>query len=121
MVSVICSRYETFALTVAEAMALGCPTVGAKAGGITEIIQDNVNGLLHRAGDPSDVATKIVQLLKNPTQAAELGRQAAADCERRYYPDIIAGQMVDFYGRVLNRRARPLRDQRGEDRLRSSR
>ena len=118
MVSVICSRYETFSYTAIEAMALGCPTVGAKAGGIAEIIQDNVNGLLHRAGDPSDIAAKIIQLLKNPAQAAELGRQAAADCERRYYPDVVAGRLVEFYRRVISRQALLLRDQRGGDRPR---
>ena len=86
-------------------MALGCPTIGANAGGIAEILDDGVNGLLHRAGDPSDIAAKIMDLLKNPGQAAELGRQAAADCERRYYPEVVAGQIVEFYRRVISRHA----------------
>ena len=103
MVSVVCSRWENGPYTVLEAVAMGCPTIGAKAGGIAEIIQDNVNGLLHRAGDPSDIATKIIQLLNNPAQAAKLGRQAAADCERRYYPDAVAGRMVEYYRRVVSR------------------
>ncbi len=116
MVSVACSRYETFPYTVIEAMALGCPTIGANAGGIAEILDDGINGLLHRAGDPSDIAAKIIHLLRNPGQAAELGRQAAADCERRYYPEVVAGQMVDFYRRVINRHAERPSDQRDRDR-----
>jgi len=120
MVSVIGSRYENFPLTVVEAMARGCPTVAAKVGGIPVILQDGDNGLLHQAGDPSDIATKIVQLLKNPAQAAELGRQAAADCERRYYPDVVAGRMVEFYRRIISRQALLLRDQCGGDRPRPS-
>jgi glycosyltransferase involved in cell wall biosynthesis len=103
MVTVVCSRYETFSLTTAEPMTLGCPTVAAKAGAIPDVLQDGVNGLLHRVGDPSDIATKIIQLLKNPAQAAELGRQAAADCERRYHPDVVAGRIVEFYQRVISR------------------
>jgi glycosyltransferase involved in cell wall biosynthesis len=111
MVSVVCSRWENGPYTVLEAAAMGCPTVGAKAGGIAEIIQDNVNGLLHRAEDPSDIATKIIQLLKNPAQAAEVGHQAAVDCERRYYPDVVAERLVDFYRRVISRSAPLARNQ----------
>ncbi len=42
-------------------------------GGIPEILQDSVNGLLHRSEDPADLAAKIVYLLRNPVRAAELG------------------------------------------------
>jgi glycosyltransferase involved in cell wall biosynthesis len=111
MVTVVCSRYETFALTMVEAMALGCPTVAANAGAMPEILQDGVNGLLHRAGDPDEIAARIVQLLNNPAQAAQLGRQAAADCELRFYPEVVARQMVDFYRRVLSKQASLPRNQ----------
>jgi glycosyltransferase involved in cell wall biosynthesis len=103
MVNVVCSRWESASYTVLEAAAMGCPTVGAKVGGIAEIIEDNVNGLLHRAGDPVDLAAKITQLLKDPAQAAELGRQAVAKCERRYYPEVVASRLVEFYGRAVKR------------------
>jgi len=101
MVTVVCSRYENFPLTVVEAMAVGCPIVAANAGGIAEIIQDGVNGLLHQAGDPEDLAAKIIRTLKNPAQSAQFGHQAAADCERLYYPDVVAGRIIEFYRRVL--------------------
>ena len=82
LVSVVCSRYDVFGLTAAEAMALGCPVVAARVGGLAEIITDDVDGLLHRAGDPDDLAAKLVALLTNPARAAELGRRAAARCEQ---------------------------------------
>jgi glycosyltransferase involved in cell wall biosynthesis len=110
MVSVVCSRYENFPLTVVEAMALGCPTVAADVGGIPEILQDEVNGLLHRSEDPADLAAKIVYLLKNPGRAAELGCKAALDCEQRFYPDVIAPQLVEFYRRVVDRPKRLLQN-----------
>jgi len=116
MVSVICSRYENFPLTVVEAMALGCPIVAANAGGIAEILQDGVNGLLHRAGDPSDIAAKIIHLLKNPVQAAQFGRQAAVDCERRFYPDVVASRLVEFYRRIISKQVLLPRGQRGGNR-----
>jgi glycosyltransferase involved in cell wall biosynthesis len=107
MVTVVCSRYENCPLTVVEAMALGCPTVAANTGGIPEILQDGVHGLLHRSDDPSDIAAKIIQLAQNPTQAAGLGHQAALDCERHLYPEPVARRFVELYLRAISRVARP--------------
>ena len=101
MVTVVCSRYENFPLTVVEAMALGCPTVAANVGGIPEILRDGVNGLLHQSGNTIEIASKIIQMLKNQAQAAQLGCQAAADCQRQFYPDVVAPCLIDFYRRVV--------------------
>ncbi len=110
-VSVVCSVYETFPNTVIESLALGCPIVAANVGGIPEIVRDDVNGLLHRASDPVDLASKIIRLMKAPKMAAALGQQGAIDCQRSYYPEVIAARTVDFYRRVIERaRARPKRD-----------
>src|SRR5262249_32367299 len=104
MVSVVCSRYENAPRALIEALSLGCPPVAARVGGIPETLQDQVDGLLHRPGDPDDLATQIVALLGDPARAAELGRHAAASCERRFNPEAIATRMVEFYRRVLARR-----------------
>jgi glycosyltransferase involved in cell wall biosynthesis len=112
MVSVVCSRYENLPLTVIEAMAVGCPIVAATAGGITEVIEDGVNGLLHRAGDPDDIAARIIHLLRNPGLASQLGRQAAADCERRFYPDVVAEKLAGFYRKAISERGLSARFQR---------
>ena len=97
MVTVVCSRYETFSMTAVEASALGCPVVAANVGAIPEIVQDGINGLLHQPEDSADIAAKVIRLMQDPSLAAQLGQQAAADCERRFYPDVVARQLVDFY------------------------
>lgn len=103
MVTVVCSRYENFPLTVVEAMALGCPTVAAHSGGISEIVRDGVNGSLHRPGDATDIASKIIQLLTNPAQAAQLGEEAASHCQRHFYPDVVAQRLIESYRRAVAR------------------
>jgi glycosyltransferase involved in cell wall biosynthesis len=117
MVTVVCSRYETFSLTTVEAMASGCPTVAARTGAIPEVLQDGVTGLLHRSEDCSDIAAKIIYLLKNPTRAAELGRQAASYCERQFYPDVVASRLLGFYRQVIRRRMSLPRNQRPSGRI----
>src|SRR5262249_14852057 len=111
LVNVVCSRYENAPRALIEALSLGCPTVAARVGGIPEILQDQVAGLLHRPEDPDDLAAQIVALLGDPARAAELGRHAAATCERRFSAQVVAAQSVEFYRRTLSR-SRTIRDGR---------
>jgi glycosyltransferase involved in cell wall biosynthesis len=99
-VTVICSRYDNFPATVLEAAALGCPTVAARVGGIPEIVRDGVDGLLHNAGDPDDLAAKLIAMLADPRRAAELGKQAAIRCEQEFHPIAIAARMVAHFRRA---------------------
>jgi glycosyltransferase involved in cell wall biosynthesis len=105
MVTVICSRYETFSMTAAEAMAQSCPIVATMAGGLSELIRDERNGLFCQPDDPVDLAEKILTMLDHPKIAATLGEQAAQDAVSRYHPRIIARQTLAFYHEVLARSA----------------
>jgi len=96
------SRYETFGIVVLEAMAYGCPLAATQTGGIAEIVEDGVNGVLARPGDPDDLASAILRLLEAPAFAAKLGRRAAEDATR-YHPDAIAHETALFHQSVLDR------------------
>jgi glycosyltransferase involved in cell wall biosynthesis len=58
------SLYESFGLVQLEAMASGCPVVGADAGAIPEVSGDAA--LLFDPHDPADMAEKIEQMLTAP-------------------------------------------------------
>ncbi len=51
--AVLSSAWENFPHTVVEALAVGTPVVATAVGGVPEIVQDGVNGLLVPAGDPT--------------------------------------------------------------------
>jgi glycosyltransferase involved in cell wall biosynthesis len=106
LVSVICSLYENFPYTVIEAMALGCPVVAARVGGIPEILREKSNGLLHEPSSPEDLALKLIMLMQNPTWAAQLGQQAAIDCKLQCEPRLIADRSIEFYRSVIHKRKR---------------
>jgi glycosyltransferase involved in cell wall biosynthesis len=106
LVTIVCSRYENAPRVLIEAMSLGCPIVAARVGGIPELLEDGQDGLLHRAEDADDLAARILSLLNNPARAAELGRSAAAACERRFDPEIIARQTMAFYRRLIRDRGK---------------
>jgi glycosyltransferase involved in cell wall biosynthesis len=103
MVNVVCSRYETISRVLLETMSVGCPVVVARAGGMVEAFENDVDALSHRSEDAEDLAAKIVSLLNNPARAAELGRQAAMNSERKFYPEVIASRLLDFYRDAIER------------------
>jgi glycosyltransferase involved in cell wall biosynthesis len=56
------SREEPFGRVVVEAMACGCPVVASAVGGLAEVVQDRVNGLLFAPDDRAGLARCIVEL-----------------------------------------------------------
>ncbi|MFB3816901.1 MAG: glycosyltransferase [Candidatus Methylomirabilales bacterium] len=64
---------EGLSLALLEAMAAGKPLVAARVGGIAEVVQDGVNGLLCDPGDAETAARCLLRVLTDPPLAARLG------------------------------------------------
>ena len=75
-VFVMPSLKEGLGLALMEAMASGLPVVGSNVGGIKNLIKDKVNGLLVEPENSKGIAEAILELLKNPDEAALLGKAA---------------------------------------------
>ncbi len=102
-VTIVGSRYENFPMVVLEALAFGSPLAATRTGGIVEIIEDGVNGVLAKPGDPDGLAAAILRLLEAPEFAAKIGRRAADDAVQRYHPDVIARTTASFHQSLLDR------------------
>lgn len=68
------SRMEAFGLSVAEAMAAGCPVVAARAGSLPEVVGDA--GVLVPADDPAALTEQVRRLLSDSVERRELGHRA---------------------------------------------
>lgn len=101
LVTLICSRYENFPLSLLEALAHGCPTVATSVGGINEIIIDGYNGLLANVESTEDIANKLLELIDNPKKMKELSKNAIEDCEKRFSPNVVALQSLEFYQSII--------------------
>jgi glycosyltransferase involved in cell wall biosynthesis len=62
-ITLICSRNEAFGRTAVESLAHGTPVIGTCRGGLPEIIQDNVTGLLYEHGNFLALSDRIEKLL----------------------------------------------------------
>ena len=73
--------YETFGRTIAEAYATGAPVVASRLGAMAELVDDGVTGALFTAGDPIELAAKVLQI----TSASAAERDAMRTAARRAY------------------------------------
>lgn len=100
-VTVIASRYETFSMTTAEAMAAGSPVVAPRTGGVTDLIEDGRNGLLFEPGDAADLARQVGRLLDDAELAARLGERAQRDATERLSESRVAGLTRALYQELI--------------------
>jgi glycogen(starch) synthase len=75
-VAVVPSLYEPFGLVALEAMACGTPVVAADTGGLREIVDHEVTGLLFTPGDPGGLAGAVARLIADGGMAARLAERA---------------------------------------------
>lgn len=77
-VLLIPSRSEGLPNVALEAMAYGVPVVATTVGGVPEVVSDGKTGLLVSPGDAEGLASRVLELLKDPALRRTL-RQAARD------------------------------------------
>ena len=99
------SSTETLGLVLLEAMAAGCPVVGANRGGIPDIVSDGVNGCLYEPdgadGGAGSLSAATQRLLGDPGQREQLRRNAREEAERWGWAGATE-QLRGYYRQVLN-------------------
>lgn len=106
-VAVLPSAHENFPLAVLEYMAAGTPIVATAVGGVPEMIEDGVHGLLVPPGDPARLAEAIADTLERPAAAAERAARAAERRRSTYDWGVIARTVLDLYRELLSARRGP--------------
>ena len=78
------STGEGFGLVFLEAMAFGKPIVAAAAGGATDLVENEVNGLLIPAHNPEQLANALARLLNDEALRSALGRRGLEKVHSQY-------------------------------------
>jgi len=82
---------------VLEAMAAGLPIAATDAGGVPEILEDGVTGLLVQPGDPQAMAEAILRILRDKALASRLAAAARSCAESKYTPQAYRRSLTEFY------------------------
>ena len=103
-ISVLPSYREAQGLSVLEAMALSRPVVASAVGGIPEMIEDGVTGLLVQPHDCEALAAAIVRLLSDHPLADMLARRGHDLVHDRFCIELMVESITDLYDEAAARR-----------------
>jgi glycosyltransferase involved in cell wall biosynthesis len=101
-VFVMSSSYEGFGISLAEAMAMGKPAIATRTGGMTEVIEDGVSGLLVEPRNPEGLAGSILTLLDDDNMRMTMGRAARERIIQRFDVRKRVAAMENLYRSLLN-------------------
>lgn len=100
---VLPSREESSPIAIGQAMAVGKPVVGTRAGGIPYLVQDGRTGLLAEYGNAADLAEKLHALLEDQEKRTAMGKAAREEAEARFRGSAVARKHLELYSDILER------------------
>jgi N-acetyl-alpha-D-glucosaminyl L-malate synthase BshA len=95
------SEMESFGLAALEAMACSVPTIATSVGGVPELVDDGINGLLFPVGDVDAMAAAAIDLLRDEPRLAAMGLAARRNASDRFCSTRIIPLYEQYYERVL--------------------
>jgi glycosyltransferase involved in cell wall biosynthesis len=95
--------YEAFGRVVIEAMAMLKPVVATRSGGVPEIVEDGVTGIMISPGDAKAMAEAIVSLLKDEDRAKQMGLEGRQKAEKAYSLRTHLERIESLYLHLLER------------------
>jgi glycosyltransferase involved in cell wall biosynthesis len=96
--------FENAPMSVLEAMAAGVAVIASRVGGIPELVEDGVEGLLVEPGSASSLAAALQSVQKDPTHAAKMGAAGLHRARTEFSPEKHLGSLLGVYGEVITAR-----------------
>jgi glycogen(starch) synthase len=96
------SRFEPFGIVALEAMAARCPVIVSDVGGLSEIVDHEMNGLKVPPDDPTALSLAIERIMTDNSFRNSIIQKAYEKCLEEYNWNIIAETTIDLYHRIQN-------------------
>ena len=103
-IGILTSKIETFGIALVEIMAFGKPVIAPNVGGIPEIVNHGVNGLLFKDESPTEIANKIINLLNNPDLTIKYGNNARTTVEERFSVGVMTDRTESILENFYNKK-----------------
>ena len=101
IIAVPCVWEESFGLIIAEAMATGRPVVASRCGGIPELVEHGVTGLLVTPGNSRELADSLLQLMASPDSCQRLGSAGRDKARRMFDLEQQVVKLAEIYDDIL--------------------
>ena len=96
------SLYESFGLIYLEAMRVGKPCIGCRVGGIPEVVEDGVTGILAKPGDAVSLQEVISRLIEDPSLRHSMGENGRRRYEERFKVEVFATEIEKAIKPICN-------------------
>ena len=98
---VLTSANEGTPVTLIEALAAGRPVVATNVGGVSDVVEDGVTGLLVKPGDTHALAERLALLAGDPERRREMGEQGRRRVLERYAVSRLVDDVERLYRELL--------------------
>ncbi len=98
---VLPSQLESFGLAALEAMACKVPAIATRVGGVPELIDNGVSGLLYEVGDVEGMDAGAIALLKDRERLEVMRDNARKTARTRFCATLVLPQYIKYYEQVL--------------------
>jgi len=95
------SYREGFGTVLINAASVGIPAIASRIYGSVDAIVEGVTGLLHEAGNVSDLVSKMKQLSNDPSLREKMGENGRLRVIRDFSEEVVTAALLDFYQAVL--------------------
>jgi len=93
--------FESGSLVTAEAMSHGLPVIASRIGGLPEMVEDGVTGLLFEPGNAEDLALKMNLLWENPGLCRRMGETGREKAAREYNEEVYYKRLIALYEKAI--------------------
>jgi glycosyltransferase involved in cell wall biosynthesis len=95
--------YEGFPTVLLEAMSYGLPVVCSHIGGLPEIVDDGITGLLYEPGNVDELADRIRTLWQNSALCQKLGEAGLRKVREDYSAERLLDRLLEIYEKVIKK------------------
>jgi glycosyltransferase involved in cell wall biosynthesis len=100
-VVVLSSHLEGLGTSLLDAMAMARPVVATRVGGIPEMVEDGLNGLLVPPRDPSALADALITLINRPDERKRMGQAGRARMLEKFSAEAMVAATEAVYRKIL--------------------
>ena len=93
--------FEQFPMVAVDAMALELPVVASRIGGLPEVVEDGVTGLLFEPGNAEDLANKLRFLWESPELCRRMGKAGREKVVHQYSQNVYYKNLMEVYEKAI--------------------